>query len=76
VIPFAFGFYYLLRRVYIDYAPAPQSSTHVIANSGRHITVSVGTIYIVLHLFAVPMLSRNPAKLGPVWLYFLVASAT
>ncbi|HVF01607.1 MAG TPA: ComEC/Rec2 family competence protein [Rubrobacteraceae bacterium] len=34
-----------------------------------------GHIYLVLRLFAVPMLFHNPATLGLVWLYIFVAGA-
>jgi competence protein ComEC len=75
VIPFFLGFYNLLRRANIDYAPTPQSSTHVLAISGQHVAELAAMIYLVLRLFAVPMLFHNPATLGIVWLYIFVAGA-
>ena len=75
MIPFFLGFYHLLRRANIDYALAPQSSTHVLAISGQHVAESAAIIYLVLRLFAVPMHFHNPATLGLVWLYIFVAGA-
>ncbi|MCA1718585.1 MAG: ComEC/Rec2 family competence protein [Actinobacteria bacterium] len=49
--------------------------THVLAISGQHVAVLAAMIYVVLRLFAVPMLLRNPATLGLVWLYIFVAGA-
>jgi competence protein ComEC len=49
--------------------------THVLAISGQHVAVLAAIIYVVLRLFAVPMLFRNPATLGLVWLYIFVAGA-
>ena len=49
--------------------------THVLAISGQHVAVLAAMIYVVLRLFAVPMLFRNPATLGLVWLYIFVAGA-
>ncbi|MCA1729665.1 MAG: ComEC/Rec2 family competence protein [Actinobacteria bacterium] len=52
-----------------------ESSTHVLAISGQHVAVLAAMIYVVLRLFAVPMLLRNSATLGLVWLYIFVAGA-
>ena len=52
-----------------------RGSTHVLAISGQHVAVLAAMIYVVLRLFAVPMLFRNPATLGLVWLYIFVAGA-
>lgn len=49
--------------------------THVLAISGQHVAVLAAMIFVVLRLFAVPMLFRNPATLGLVWLYIFVAGA-
>lgn len=49
--------------------------THVLAISGQHAAVLAAMIYVVLRLFAVPMLFRNPATLGLMWLYIFVAGA-
>ena len=49
--------------------------THVLAISGQHVAVLAAMIYLVLRLFAVPMLLRNPAVLGLMWLYIFVAGA-
>lgn len=49
--------------------------THVLAISGQHVAVLAAMIYVILRLFAVPMLFRNPATLGLVWLYIVVAGA-
>jgi competence protein ComEC len=49
--------------------------THVLAISGQHVAVLAAMIYLVLRLFAVPMLFRNPTVLGLVWLYIFVAGA-
>ena len=49
--------------------------THVLAISGQHVAVLAAMIYVVLRLFAVPMLFRNPATLGLMWLYIFVAGA-
>jgi competence protein ComEC len=37
--------------------------------------VFAAIVYVVLRLFAVPMLFRNPTTLGFVWLYIFVAGA-
>ena len=47
----------------------------MLATSGQHVAASVTIIYVVLRLFAVPMLFRKSAKLGLVWLCILVADA-
>ena len=61
---FVFGFYrFLRRRANIDYAPTPQSSTHVLAISGQHIALSAAMTFVVQRLSAVPMLFRK-AGLG------------
>jgi competence protein ComEC len=49
--------------------------THVLAISGQHVAVLAAMIYVVLRLFAVPMLFRNPVVLGLLWLYIFVAGA-
>ncbi len=49
--------------------------THVLAISGQHVAVLTGMIYLVLRLFAVPTLFRNPTTLGLVWLYIFIAGA-
>lgn len=49
--------------------------THVLAISGQHVAVLAAMVYLVLRLFAVPMLFRNPAVLGLMWLYIFVAGA-
>ena len=49
--------------------------THVLAISGQHVAVLAAMIYVVLRLFAVPILFRNPAVLGLMWLYIFVAGA-
>ena len=62
--PFVFGFYrFLRRRANIDYAPTPQSSTHVLAISGQHVALSAAMTFVVQRLSAVPMLFRK-AGLG------------
>jgi hypothetical protein len=47
----------------------------MLATSGQHVAVSVTILYVVLRLFAVPMLFRKPAKPGLVWLCIFVAGA-
>ncbi len=49
--------------------------THVLAISGQHVAVFAAMIFVVLRLFAVPMLFRNPATLGLMWLYIFIAGA-
>ncbi|MDQ4063428.1 MAG: ComEC family competence protein, partial [Actinomycetota bacterium] len=49
--------------------------THVLAISGQHVAVLAAMIFVVLRLFAVPMLFRNPATLGLMWLYIFIAGA-
>jgi hypothetical protein len=67
VIPFVLGFYYLLRRrANTDYAPTPQSSTHVPAIIGQHVALLAAMTFVVQCLSVVPMLFRKPAKLGLV----------
>jgi predicted membrane metal-binding protein len=39
---------------------------HLLAISSQHVAVLAAMIYVVLRLFAVPMLFRNPATLGLV----------
>jgi competence protein ComEC len=39
------------------------------------VTVLAAMVYLVLRLFAVPMLFRNPAVVGLMWLYIFVAGA-
>ncbi len=51
------------------------NSTHVLAISGQHVAVLAAMIFVVLRLFAVPMLFRNPATLGLMWLYIFIAGA-
>ncbi len=48
---------------------------HVLAISGQHVAVLAAMIYVSLRLFAVPVLFRDPATLGFMWLYILVAGA-
>jgi competence protein ComEC len=43
--------------------------------SGQHVAVLAAMVYVVLRLFAVPMLFRNTATLGLAWLYIFVAGA-
>lgn len=52
-----------------------ESSTRVLAISGQHVAVLAAMVYLVLRLFAVPMLFRNPAVLGLMCLYIFVAGA-
>jgi competence protein ComEC len=49
--------------------------THVLAISGQHVAVLAAMIYVVLRLLAVPVLFRNPAVLGILWLYIFIAGA-
>lgn len=49
--------------------------THVLAISGQHVAVLAAMIYVVLRLFAVPMLFRNTTTLALAWLYIVVAGA-
>ena len=49
--------------------------THVLAISGQHVAVLTAMIYLILRLFAVPTLFRNPTTLALVWLYIFVAGA-
>jgi competence protein ComEC len=49
---------------------------HLLAISSQHVAVLAAMIYVVLRLFAVPMLFRNPTTLGLVWLYIFVAGAS
>jgi predicted membrane metal-binding protein len=46
-----------------------------LAISGQHVVVLAAMIYVVLRLFAVPMLFRNPATISLVWLCIFVAGA-
>ncbi len=74
MIPFVFGFYYLLRRrANIDYAPTPQSNTHVLAINGQHVALLVAMTFVVQRLFDVPVLFRNLATLSLMWVYIFVA---
>lgn len=45
------------------------------AISGQHVAVLAAMIYIVLRLFAVPRILRNPITLGLVWVHIFVAGA-
>jgi competence protein ComEC len=48
---------------------------HVLAISGQHVTILAAMIYLVLRVFAVPTLIRNPATLTLIWVYILIAGA-
>ncbi len=45
------------------------------AISGQHVAVLTAMVYLVLRLFAVPTILRNPATLVLMWLYIFVAGA-
>lgn len=47
--------------------------THILAISGQHVAILTALVYFVLRGFAVPLAVRNPATLGLVWLYVIVA---
>ncbi len=47
----------------------------MLAISGQHVAVLAAMIFVVLRLFAVPILFRNPATLGLMWLYIFIAGA-
>lgn len=49
--------------------------THILAISGQHVAILAALVYFMLRGFAVPLMVRNPATLGLVWLYILVAGA-
>ena len=46
---------------------------HILAISGQHVAVLTAMIYLVLRLFAVPIIFRNLATLTLMWLYIFVA---
>ena len=37
--------------------------SHILANSGQHVVVLTAVVYLVLRLFAVPTIFRNPTVL-------------
>lgn len=47
--------------------------THILAISGQHVAVLTAMVYLILRLLALSPAVRNPATLGVVWLYILVA---
>jgi len=49
--------------------------THILAISGMHVAVLSAAVYFLLRSLAVPLLVRNPATMGLVWLYVVVAGA-
>lgn len=49
--------------------------THILAISGQHVAILAALAYFALRGFAVPLVFRNPATLGIVWLYILIAGA-
>ena len=49
--------------------------THILAISGQHVAVLAAVVYFLLRAFAVPAAARNPATLGVVWLYVVIAGA-
>jgi competence protein ComEC len=49
--------------------------THILAISGQHVAVLTAVVYLVLRLLALSPVVRNPATLGVVWLYILIAGA-
>lgn len=48
---------------------------HILAISGMHVAVLSAAVYFLLRSFAVPLMIRNPATVGLVWLYVIVAGA-
>ena len=48
---------------------------HILAISGQHVAVLAAMAYFLLRAFAVPVAARNPATLGLVWLYVVIAGA-
>jgi competence protein ComEC len=49
--------------------------THILAISGQHVAILAALVYFVLRGFGVPFMMTNPATLGVIWLYILVAGA-
>ncbi len=49
--------------------------SHILAISGQHVVVLTAVVYLVLRLFAVPTIFRNPTVLALMWLYIFVAGA-
>lgn len=48
---------------------------HVLAISGQHVAVLTAAVYLLLRLFAVPLVMRNLSTIGLVWLYIFIAGA-
>lgn len=48
---------------------------HILAISGIHVAVLSAAVYFLLRALAVPLAARNPATVGLVWLYVIVAGA-
>jgi competence protein ComEC len=59
----------------LDDAFGRSGITHVLAISGQHVAILAAGIFFVLRFLAVPLMIRNPATLGLVWLYIVIAGA-